>query len=173
MLLLILAHGDEVRLVEQDIGRHQRGIGKEAAVDVLGVFRAFVLELGHAAQLTEHRIAVEDPAELGVLVHVGLQEKGVLLRVETAGDILRQLLERTAPQRGGVVARGESVQVGHEVIAVKLLGALSPVFDRPEIGAQRQIAGGLDAREHDLFLFHRDCIHLATSFIHTRPDGLQ
>ena len=60
------------------------------------------------------------------------------------------------------------VQIRHEIIAVELLGTLGPVLDRAEVGAQRQIPGRLDAREHDFFLFRRNCIHNATSFIHAR-----
>ena len=116
-------------------------------------FRAFVLELGHAAELAEHRVAVQDPAELRVLRHMALDEEYVFLRVEAAGDVLRQLLERVAAQVGGIVARRERVQVRHEVVVVIQIGALDPVFDRPEIGAQGQFAGGLDAREHDFFSF--------------------
>ena len=82
---------------------------------------------------------------------LALQEEGVLLRVEAAGHILGQLLKRSAAQIGGVVARRQRVQIRHEIVAVVLLGALRPVLDGPEIGSEGEIAGGLDAREHDFF----------------------
>ena len=153
MLLLVLTHGDEIRLVQEDVRRHQGGIGEEAAVDVVGVLCALVLELGHAAQLPEHGVAVEDPAELGMLVHMALQEEGVLLRVQTAGDVLGKLGGGAAAQLLGLLAHGDGVQVGHEIKAVKLIRQLRPVFHRAQVVAQVQIAGGLDAREHDFFLF--------------------
>ena len=158
MLLLILADRDIVRLVEQDIRRHERWIGEEAAVDVIGVLRALVLELGHAAQFAEHRIAVEDPAELRVLVNMALDEQGVLLRVKAAGDVLRKLRDRAAAQLCGVLTHGKAVQVGHEIIAVKLVSELRPVLDRAEVVAEVQVTGGLDAREHS-FLFSGVVIH--------------
>ena len=152
MLLLVLAHGDEVRLIQQDVRRHEGGVGEEAAVYIVGVFRALVLELGHAAQLPEHGVAVEDPAELGMLVHMALQEEGVLLRVEAAGDVLGQLRGGAAAQLLRVLPHGQGVQVGHEVKAVELLGQLRPVFHRAQVVAQVQVAGGLDAGEHDFLL---------------------
>ena len=53
-------------LVEQDIGRHQRGIGKQPQRDVLGVFAGLVLELGHPLHPPHAGDAVEDPAQLGM-----------------------------------------------------------------------------------------------------------
>ena len=161
MLLLILAHGDIVGLIEQDIRRHQRRIGEETAVDVLAVLGGLVLKLRHARELAEHRIAVQDPAELGVLRHVGLDEQRVLLGVQAAGDVLRQLLERAAAQRRRVLTHGDRVHIGHEVVVVKFLVALRPVLDRAEVGPEGQIAAGLNAGQHHFLarrvfhVFHR------------------
>ena len=80
---------------------------------------------------------------------VGLNEQRVLLRIKAAGDILRKLLKSPAAQVSGILARGQRVKIGHEVIAVELLGALGPVFDGAEIGAEGEVSGGLDAGEHD------------------------
>ena len=151
MLLLVTADGDIVRLIEQDVRRHQGGVGEQAAVDVLGVFGALVLELRHARELAEHGVAVEHPAKLGVRRHMALDEECVLFRVEAAGNVLRELLDGAAAQVGGVLPHGDRVQVGHEIIAVKDFGALAPVLDRAQVGPERQIAGGLDAGEHDFF----------------------
>ena len=38
VLLLVAADGNVVRLIEQNVRRHQGGVGEQAAVDVLGVF---------------------------------------------------------------------------------------------------------------------------------------
>ena len=161
MLLLILAHRDIVGLIEQDIRRHQRRIGEETAVDVLAVLGGLVLKLRHARELAEHRIAVQDPAELSVLRHVGLDEQRVLLGVQAAGDVLRQLLERAAAQRRRVLTHGDRVHIGHEVVVVKFLVALRPVLDRAEVGPEGQIAAGLNAGQHHFLarrvfhVFHR------------------
>ena len=43
MLLLILAHGNIVRAIEENIRCHQSGIGKQTAIDIFSIFRAFIL----------------------------------------------------------------------------------------------------------------------------------
>ena len=88
-----------------------------------------------------------------MLVHVALQKQYVFLRIYTAGDVLRKLLEAAAAKQLGVLAHGERVQVCHEVIAVKLLGSRAPVFHRAEVVSEVQITRGLDARQH-YFLFY-------------------
>ena len=154
MLLLILAHRDIVGLIEQDIRRHQRRIGEETAVDVLAVLGGLVLKLRHARELAEHRIAVQDPAELGVLRHVGLDEQRVLLGVQAAGDVLRQLLEASSSEVHRNLPHGDGVHVHDAVQAVILVLQRDPVFDCAHIRAQRQIAARLNARKDAFFLFH-------------------
>ena len=91
MLLLVAADGDKVGLVEQDIRGHERGIGEQAGVDIIRIFGRLILELRHAGKLAEHGVAVEHPAELRVRGDVALDEKSVLFRVKTAGNVLREL----------------------------------------------------------------------------------
>ena len=129
MLFLVLAHGDEVGLVEENVRCHEGGVGEQAAVDVVLMLGGLVLELGHAAELTEHGVAVEHPAQFGVLGDVGLDEQGVFLRVQAAGDILGQLLQGAPAQVGGVLAHGDGVHIRHEIVAVKLLRPGGPVLD--------------------------------------------
>ena len=96
---------------------------------MLSAFLArLVLKLGHTGELAEHGVAVEHPAQLGVGGHMALDEERVLFRVQAAGDVLRELLEGAAAQVGGVLPHGDGVQVGHEIIAVKALGALRSSF---------------------------------------------
>ena len=96
MLLLVLAHRDIVGLIEQDIRRHQRRIGEETAVDVLAVLGGLVLKLRHARELAELRVAAQNPAQFRVRGHVGLDEHDVLLGIQTAGNVLRELLEASS-----------------------------------------------------------------------------
>ena len=152
MLLLVLTHRDEIRLVEKNIRGHQGRVGEQAAVDVLLVLGGLVLELGHAAEFAEHGITVQHPAQLRVGGDVGLDEQSVLLRVQAAGDILGQLLQGAAAQVGGGLPDGDGVHIRHKVIAVEFVGPGAPILDGAQIVAQVQIAAGLDAREHH-FLF--------------------
>ena len=153
MLALILADRNIVGLIQQDIRRHEAGIGEQAAVYIIGVLCAFILKLRHAAQLAEHGVAIEYPAKLRMLVNMALQEQDVLLRVYAAGNVLGKLLEAAAAQQLGILAHGERVQIGHEIITVKFLGSCAPVLHRAQVIAEVQIARGLDAGQHT-FLFY-------------------
>ena len=137
MLLLVVAHGDEVRLVEQYIRRHEGGVGEETAVDVVGVLGALVLELGHAGELAEHGVAVEHPAELGVRGHMALHKERDLMRVQAAGDVLRELLHGAAAQVCGHLAHGYGVHVHDAVIGVVVVDHIHPVADGTHVGAER------------------------------------
>jgi len=145
VLLLVAAHRHQIRLIQQNIRRHQSRIGKQARVDVVRVLGGLILELGHAAQLAEHGVAVQHPAQLGVGRNMGLDEQHVFLRVQTAGDIGRQLDQSVPPQLSRHLPHGDGVHVGHHIVAVILIRQRRPVADGTQIGTQRQIAGGLDA----------------------------
>ena len=91
VLLLVVADRHGRRLVKQDVGRHQRGIGIKPERHLLGILAPFaaglVLELGHAAHPAHTRHAIENPAELGVFHHLALVEDDRLSGIETSRDI--------------------------------------------------------------------------------------
>ena len=145
MLLLVAAHGHQIRLIQQNIRRHQSRIGEQARVDVVRVLGRLILELGHAAQFAEHGVAVQHPAQLGVGRNMGLDEQHVFLRVQTAGDIGRQLDQGVPPQLRRDLPHGDGVHVGHHIIAVIFIGQSRPVADGAQVGAQGQVTGGLAA----------------------------
>ncbi len=95
---------------------------------------------------------------------MALDEQSVLLRVQAAGDVLGELLHGTPPQVRGLLPHRDGVEVRHEIIAVVVVGPLRPVADRAHIGAERQLAAGLDAREHDRFSLSLVGIHECLSF---------
>ena len=128
VLLLILAHRHQIGLVQQNVRRHQSGIGEQTAVDVVRILGGLVLELGHAAQLAEHGVAVQHPAQLRVLVDMALDKQGVLFRVKAAGDVLCQLLQRPSAQVSRILTHGDGMKVSHEIEAVIVVGAFRPVF---------------------------------------------
>ena len=77
---------NEVRLIEQNIACHQHRIGEQAAVDVVRMLGALVLELRHAAHFAHVGVAVEQPVHLRVLVNVALEKEHVLFRIEADGQ---------------------------------------------------------------------------------------
>ena len=165
MLPLVLAHRHQVRLVQQNIRRHQHRIGKQARSDVIRVLLGLLLELGHAAQLAKLGIAAQDPTQLRVLRHMALDEHDVLLRVQAAGDILGQLGHRTAAQLRRILPDGDGMHIHDAVNAVIFILEGHPVLDGAHVRTQGQFAAGLDTAENSLFpslVFHKS--HLAVQY---------
>ena len=85
---------------------------------------------------------------------MGLDEQGILLRVQAAGDVLGQLFQGAAAQVGGGLPDGDGVHICHKIVAVELLGPGGPIFDGTQVVTQVQISAGLDAGEHYFFFVH-------------------
>ena len=84
VLALVVADGDLVGVVEEDVGGHQHRIVEEAdAHELLAL--GLLLELRHPPQLAERRGAVEDPRELGVGPNVALDEQQGAVGIEAGG----------------------------------------------------------------------------------------
>ena len=113
----------------------------------------FVLELRHAGQLSEHRVAVQHPAELGVCGNMRLEKECVLFGIQTTGNIDRQHLQRPPAQLLRILTDRDRVHVRHEVVTVVVVDTVCPVLDRAQIIAQVQIAAGLDPGQHDFLFF--------------------
>ena len=151
MLALILSHRHQIRLIQQDVRRHQHRVGEQSGGDIVRVLSSLGLELGHAAQLAELGIAAQDPAQLRMLGHMALNKHDVFLGIQTTGNILGQLVDAAPAQGGGILPHGDGMHVHNAVQAVVLILQVHPVFDGTHIGAQRQLSGGLDAAENSLF----------------------
>ena len=152
MLPLIVAHGHHIRVIKEDIRRHQDRIGEKPDVDVIGVAGGLILELRHAGGFAELRIAVEDPRELGVLLDVALQEHDIFFRIEAERQQHGVHLHRPAAQLRGLGAHRDRVQVRNAENAVVLLRHFAPVPERAEIIPQRGGTGRLHEAQNGLFL---------------------
>ena len=144
VLALILAHGHAVGEVEQDVGGLQHGIGEEADRDRLAAGR-LLLERDHAPELAHRADAVEEPRELGVLVHVALHEDDRALGIEPGGDERGERVARRGRQLGGLERLRHRVQVDD---AEDRLGAVAPPDLRRNGGSRRdscRCASGLSA----------------------------
>ena len=129
----------------QYIACHQAGVSKQACIDIVGIFGRLILELSHTAQLAEHGVAIQHPTQLCMLVNMALDKQGVLLRIQTAGNVLSQLLQSAAAQVSGILANGDGMQISHKVETVVLVGTLCPILNGTQVRAQGQVTGGLDA----------------------------
>jgi len=146
VLALVVTHGHAIGVVEQDVGRHQRGIGQQAGRHEVRAF-GLVLELGHATELAERCRALEDPGQLGVLVHVALDEERGHVGIDADGEQQLGQLERAGPEVGGILRDGERVQVDDAVEGVGSVLVGHPVAQRAEQVAELHVAAWLDARE--------------------------
>ena len=148
MLFLVGADRHVIRVVEQDIGRHQARVGEQAGVDVVGVLCGFILELRHAGELAELRVAVEHPRELRVLGYLTLDEENAFLGVDAERKHHRVGRERVFAECGRLLPHGDRVQVGERVNALVVVLQSDEVFQRAEVVAEREIAGRLDHAQH-------------------------
>ena len=108
VLDLVLAHGHDLALVDEDVRGLQHGVVQQADVHGGPELVALVLELRHALQLPERRDGVEDPREVGVARHLGLHEEDGLVqsRPQAYRDVARSMTLRgmSAARRGWSMA---------------------------------------------------------------------
>jgi hypothetical protein len=147
MLLLVLAHRHMRRLVEQDVGGHQRRIGVEAERRGLAVFACLVLELRHPIHPADARDAIEHPGELGVGGHRTLQQDDVLPVVDAGRHQRRGAEARIGGELLGLLEHRDRMHIDDAIDALEILLQRDPVLDRAEIVAECESARGLDARE--------------------------
>ncbi len=150
VLHLVLPHGDGVRLVDEDVRRLEHGVQEEAGPHGL-LLAGLVLELGHAGEVPQGGEGGEDPGELGVLGHVGLDEEGDPLGVKPRRHVDQGGLKGALGQGGGVVGEGvgEGVVVhdAEEGFPPQLFPDLHPLLDGPQVVADVDFPRGLDAGE--------------------------
>ena len=89
----------------------------------------------------------EQPAELGVLVDVGLAKEDAALGIETRGEKDRGRVVEALAELGGFVGDRDRVQVDEAEDAVAALLAFDVLGDRPDVVAQVLSPRGLDAAE--------------------------
>ena len=84
-----------------------------------------------------------------MLRHVGLNEDGAFLRVDTARQIQRQRVQRGLTQLLRVLTNGNRVLVNDAVNAVVIVLHVYPLTQRTHIVANGQFTGGLCATKND------------------------
>ena len=113
------------------------------------MLRRLVLELRHAAEITERAETGEHPSHLRVCTHVALDKDETLLRIKSAREQEGKRRAACLSPHRRLVIDGERMEIGDEVVAVVFLLQLAPVFHRAEIVAEGECAGGLNAAQDD------------------------
>ena len=159
MLLLVLADGNVVRLIKQDVRSHKRRISEQSEIDVFGCFLALFLELRHSACFTELSVAIEHPSKFCVLGHLRLHEQRRLLGVKSyCKEYCHKVVSATAQVRRDVVNR-DCVHIRNRINALILVLKFDHVFERADIVAQLQITRRLQCAIYDfLFLFFHNTL---------------
>ena len=89
----------------------------------------------------------EQPAELGVLVHVGLAKEDAALGIEAGGEEDRRRVVEALAELGRLVGDRDRVEVDEAEDALAALLRLHVLGDRPDVVAQVLAPRGLDAAE--------------------------
>ena len=115
VLLLILADGDFVRVVGEDVRRHEHGVREEPRVR-RDAFRDFVLVGVRVLEHRHRRDRHEQPHELGHLGDVALaEERDVRVRrIEAEGEVVEGDVARELAELVRVAHGRQRVQVGDE-----------------------------------------------------------
>ena len=144
---LVLADGHQRRLVDDDVGRLQDGVGEQAVVDVVGLLLALLLVGRRPLEPADRGDGGEQPGELGHLGPVALDEERALVGIETEGQQRGGHLAGSRAQDVGVVRARQRVVVDDAVD--RLVLGLEPdvVADGAQVVAEMDDPGRLDARE--------------------------
>ena len=151
VLTLVVAHGDLLGVVEQDVSRHESRIGEQPGGDELGLaFVGLVLELGHPAQLAVGHHALHDPRQFGVFVYVALHENRRHIGVESDGEECRGELDGLSTDDARTFRDREGMEIDDPVEDVLVVLTGDPVGECaeivPEVDGSRRLDAGEDPR---------------------------
>ena len=114
VLFLIFADRHEVAVIDQNVGRHQDGIGEESRGSAHAA-RDLVFVGMRALEQSHRRDGGQNPGELGDLRHIGLAEERGPFRIEPAGEKIERHAPAVFPQRLRILQAGERVIIGDEI----------------------------------------------------------
>ena len=144
---LVPADGDERRLVDDDVGRLQDGVGQQAVVDVVGLAALLLLVGRGPLEPADRRDGHQQPRQFGVLGPVALDEQRAALGVEPEGEQRGRHLPGPTAQQRGVVGAGQRVVVDDAVDRLVLVLEAHVVADRAQVVAEVDDPGRLDPGE--------------------------
>ena len=129
--------GTSAGAVGEHVGRLEHRVEEQPGRDELALLRGLVAELVHAVQLAERGDRAQQPAQLGVLLHVALAEQHAALGVQAGGDEDRGGVVDALAQLARVVGDRDRVQVDDAVDrGVAAVLALDVLPDGPDVVAR-------------------------------------
>ena len=141
MLLLVLAYGDLIGAMHQNVRSHEYRIAEQAGIHVLRLLANLVLERGGTLQLAHIGVHAQQERQFGYLRHVALNIYRSDIGVETCRQVLRQHVFHVFVQNRRVRMRGQRVVVGNKKEAACLVLHHYEILQRSEVIDKMQLAG--------------------------------
>ena len=94
---------------------------------------------------------------------MALHEKRVLRGIESAGDIECKGFVGAAAKLRGNLTHGYRVHIDYAVVAFVLIGEHGEILYCSEIISDRELTGGLNARENDFFILEHTVLYLSAA----------
>ena len=132
MLLLVIADRNDVRIVQENIRRHQNRISQKSRADRF-LALTLCLELRHAEQLACVRAAVQNPAKLRVSRHLRLHEDDGFFRIDADSQIECRDVQNVLLEHLRLLRYGDRVFIYDAVDAFVILLQLHELLERPKI----------------------------------------
>ena len=154
VLQLVLAYGNVVGLVLQDVGSHEHGVGEEAGIDVVGVLASLVLEGNGLLEFAQIGMHIEQGVEFAGFGNVTLHIDHALLGIHTCSKVFGQDAADVGVEGRRVGSGGQRVIIGYEITAIVVVLHFDKVAKGTIVVSEVQVPGGADATQDDGFLFH-------------------
>ena len=157
MLLLIVTHRNDVRIIQQNVGSHQHRIGEQTSRCRLFIL-AFILELGHSGQLAGIGLAGQHPSQFCVTRNIRLHENDGFLWIDSYRQIQGSHIQNMLPQGFRILRHGDGMLVHDTVNAFMIILQLYELLQCTQIISQVNVSCRLYAGKnsfHTLFSFLR------------------
>src|SRR5690606_4999585 len=144
MLLLILADGNEICLIEQNVCRHQYGINAKPHTGTFPTtLLRLIFELRHSLKFAHSRYAGKYPREFSVLVDVGLDEDRRFFGVNTCRKVYASEIERRLTQGCRILRERDRMKVDNAVVRLVIILQSDPILQSSEVIPQMKPPGRL------------------------------
>ena len=152
MLSLVVANGNNVCLVEENVRRHKGGVCEETCVNIFRMLLALILKLCHSGKLTEHGVAVKHPTKLCMRRNVGLYKECIFLFIETASHVKSKGFVGSSAKLCRNLSYGDGVKIHNAVEGLIIIGESGEILDSSEVVTYGKVSRRLNARENYLLI---------------------
>ena len=113
---MVITHGYVRRLIQENVSRHENGVGQETDSIASLTFGLF-LELSHAGQFAIRRRALQQPTQLSVSGDMALHKHGRYTRVKANGEQRCDQLPRILTEFCRINIQGQRMEINDGIEA--------------------------------------------------------